>query len=52
MKILVLMLGIVIGASQLLACRPLAVGAAGAAVGVAAERERQDRKEERERNRD
>jgi hypothetical protein len=52
MKILVLLL-VMTGASQLLACRPLAIGAAGAAVGVAAERERQeDKEEERERNRD
>jgi hypothetical protein len=52
MKILGLVLVIVIGASQLLACRPLAIGAAGAAVGVAAERERQeDEEEERERDR-
>jgi hypothetical protein len=41
MKILVLALLIVMGASQL-GCAPLAAGAAGVAVGAAAERERQD----------
>ncbi|HET7608684.1 MAG TPA: hypothetical protein VFL84_08415 [Gammaproteobacteria bacterium] len=51
MKILLTALVILVGSSQF-ACRPLVAGGVGAAVGVAAERERQeDKKEDQERAR-
>ena len=51
MKVLITALLIVAASSQF-ACRPLVAGGVGAAVGVAAERERQeDKKEDEERAR-
>ncbi len=47
MKMLLTALLIVVASSQF-ACRPLVAGGVGAAVGVAAERERQERKDEEE----
>ncbi len=52
MKMLVAALFVILLASSQYACRPLVAGGVGAAVGVAAERERQERKEEREERRE
>lgn len=51
MKILMAALLVTLLASSQYACRPLVAGGVGAAVGVAAERERQERKDEEERER-
>lgn len=49
MKILIAALLLVVASSQF-ACRPLVAGGVGAAVGVAAERERQEDKQKEEEN--
>lgn len=52
MKMLVAALLVILLGSSQYACRSLVAGGVGAAVGVAAERERQERKEEREERRE